>query len=348
MKLPQKVKPEEKFITKMPKVELHIHLEGAIPFEMIFDFIQRSATETDIKSLDDLKAKFKYTNFTDFIKTFVWQTSFIKRYDDFEKISYSVLKNLAAQNVKYVEAFCSPADFHRNGLTTEGILECLIKGKEKAFKDFGIRCQLIVDLVRNYGPEKAFQTLQEVTPFLGKGVIGIGLGGIESRFPPELFENVYRKAKELGFKLTAHAGEDAPAKSIWSAIQRLEIQRIGHGVRAYEDPKLLSFLKEKQLPLELCPTSNVMTGICKSIKDHPIKKYFEDGLLVTLNSDDPTMFETSINQEYLLLHKELGFSLEKLKIISTNGIKASFLTENEKISLNNIFEKEFKLLHKIL
>lgn len=334
----------EEFIAKMPKVELHIHLEGAIPLPLMLEFIKRNNQQNSIKSVNELAKKMKYKDFSDFIKRWLWLTSFIKYYDDFQQIAYCVLKELAKQNIKYVEAFCSPRDFHRNGLKISSIIENLIKGKEKAEKDFNIQCKLIVDLVRNYGPKKGFETLEEITPYLGKGVIGIGLGGSEKEVSCEVFEEVFKEARSRGFKLTAHAGEEAGARSIWTAIEKLHIQRIGHAAKAYQDPKLIHFLAQHQIPIEVCPTSNIKTGIFNSIKQHPIKKYFQQNLLITINSDDPSMFRTSLNQEYLLLYKKLNFNAEQLKTLSLNGIKASFLPEEQKKQMFFTFHKEFNAL----
>ncbi|MEW6456662.1 MAG: adenosine deaminase [Acidobacteriota bacterium] len=336
----------EQFITEMPKVELHLHLEGAIPLEMLFNLIQREGKDPSIKSLDDLRRKLTYTDFAHFIEVWTWKNTFIKEERDFEEISYQMLNSLSKQNVKYVEAFYSPGDYWRQNLSTQGITEYLIKGREKAYHDFGIRCELIIDLIRDHGPEIGMQRLEEVTPYLGKGVIGIGLGGSEQDFPVDPYAFVYKEAKRRGFRLTAHAGEVVGAQSIWNAIKKLGVERIGHGVRVYEDFQLMSLLKERQIPLEMCVLSNVKTGICASVDVHPIRKYFEDGLMVTVNSDDPTMFNTSLTQEYLLLAQKLNFTLEEIKRLIINGIEASFMSSQDKEIMKSQFEKEWEELYK--
>jgi adenosine deaminase len=334
----------EQIIAEIPKVELHLHLEGAIPLEILFQFIQRKEPSSSIKSLDELRQKFTYTDFAHFIELWLWKNTFIKDEGDFEEIAYQVLRNLSIQHVKYVEAFYSPGDYWRQGMSIQGITESIMAGKERASQDFGIQSELIIDLIRDHGPEKGIRYLEEVTPYLGKGVIGIGIGGKEQGFPPNPYVDVYQEAKKRGFRLTAHAGEAAGAHSIWAAVEKLGVERIGHGLRAYEDPQLVSLLKERQIPLEMCVISNVKTGVCDAIESHPIKDYFQKGLLVTVNSDDPTMFNTSINQEYLALIQQLGFTLNELKQLSMNGLEASFLSNEDKKAMRVQFETEWQQL----
>jgi len=336
----------EPFIWKIPKVELHLHLEGAIPLPTLLNFIQKRGKDNSLKNLGDLKKRLVYSNFTQFIKVWLWKNSFITEYEDFEELAYQVLQSLSQQNVKYVEAFYSPRDFtfRNKKLSACGITESLIKGKKKAFDDFGIRSELIVDLGRDYGPRMGMGLVKELAVYLGLGLIGIGLGGSEKLFPAGLFTKVYREARNRGFRLTAHAGEAAGAKSIWAALDKLETERIGHGLRAYEDPRLIDYLKERQIPLEVCVVSNIKTQVCKTFKEHPIRNYFQDGLMVTINSDDPTMFDTSITNEYLVLVQRFGFSLEEIRKINLNSIKASFMSDKEKDSMRGTFNKEWEEL----
>ncbi|MFX1511158.1 MAG: adenosine deaminase [Promethearchaeota archaeon] len=334
----------EKIIGKMPKIELHIHLGGAIPLETLYSLIQKQGGDPDIRTIQDLERKLIYTDFEHFIDVWTWKNSFIKEQRDFEEITYEVLRNLSKQNVNYLEAFYSPGDYCRQGLTTQDITENIIKGKKRAYHEFGIRCELIVDLIRGHGPEIGIQRLDEVTPYLGQGIIGIGLGGNEKSFPADPYTRVYKEAKRRGFRLTAHAGEGVGPKSIWTALKKLNCERIGHGVRAKEDPRLLLFLKEKQIPLEICVASNVKTKVCKSVRSHPIRQYFNEGLMVTVNSDDPTMFNSSITQEYLILAQKLNFTLKEIKKLTINGIEASFMSNKDKKSMKHFFDREWQRL----
>ncbi|MFQ5821258.1 MAG: adenosine deaminase [Candidatus Heimdallarchaeota archaeon] len=333
-----------KLIEEMPKTELHLHLEGAIPLETLYELILRGGGDPSIQTIEDLEKKLTYTDFAHFIDVWTWMTSFIKEDRNFEEIAYQVLRNLSEQNVKYVEAFYSPGDYWRLGLSVQKITEYMIKGKQRAYNDFGIRSELILDLVRNHGPDVGIQRLEEVTPYLGKGVIGIGLGGSEQKFPADPYAYVYKEAKRRGFRLTAHAGEAVGPNSIWAALKKLRCERIGHGVRAKEDPQLIPFLKECQIPLEICVISNVKTKVCESVESHPIKQYYEDGLMVTVNSDDPTMFNTSITQEYLVIAQKLNFTVNDIKQLTMNGIEASFMSEKEKEAMKAQFAREWHQL----
>ncbi len=336
----------EQFISEIPKVELHLHLEGAIPLPTLLNFIRKRDGNKTIRNLEDLKKRLVYSNFTQFIKVWLWKNSFITAYEDFEELAYQVLQSLSQQNVKYVEAFYSPRDFtFRNEKLSAGrITESLIKGKKRAFDDFGIRSELIIDIVRDYGPRMGMDLMNELAGFLGRGIIGIGLGGSENLFPAGLFNKVYQKARDRGFRLTAHAGEAAGAKSIWAALDELGTERIGHGLRAYEDSRLIEYLKERQIPLEICVVSNIKTQVCKTFKEHPVRNYFKNGLMVTINSDDPTMFDTSITNEYLVLIKEFEFSLEEIRKINLNSIEASFMPNNKKDLMKKTFNQEWEEL----
>lgn len=334
----------EELIREIPKTELHLHLEGAIPLETLYALIQKRGGDPTIETLEDLERKLVYTDFAHFIELWMWKNTFIREERDFEDITYQVLRQLSAQNVKYLEAFYSPGDYQPQGLTVEGITEHLIKGKERAYHDFGIGCELIVDLIRGDGIDVAMQRLDEVEPYLGKGVIGVGLGGSEHKYPADPYAPVYKEARRRGFRLTAHAGEAAGPSSIWAAIRKLGCERIGHGARAYEDPDLVAYLKEQQIPLELCVVSNVRTRVFESVESHPIRQYYDQGLMVTVNSDDPVMFNTTLTQEYMMLAQRLNFTVEDLRQLTLNGVDASFLSQREKEVMKDQFVGEWRQL----
>jgi len=331
----------EQFIRDMPKVELHLHMEGSIPPETLLGFIKRKGTEPDIQTVEDLNARLTCRDFPHFIEVWTWKNTFIQDEKDFKVIAHDVLADLSRQNVKYVESFFAPGDYRRMGLSMPRIIKYVIQGKEKAEADTGIRCNLIIDFIRDHGPEIGFERLEEATPYLNKGVIGVGIGGSEQLFPPEPYEALYREAKERGFRLTAHAGEVAGAESMWGAIKTLGVERIGHGVRANEDPELVEYLAEHQIPLEMCPVSNVKTGVCESIKEHPIREYFDRGLMGTVNADDPAMFNSSLTEDYLALAGDLDFDMDEIRRLATNGIDASFLSNAEKAAMYSAFQKEW-------
>jgi adenosine deaminase len=200
--------------------------------------------------------------------------------------------------------------------------------------------RLVADLVRDFGPEKAAVTLAEVAEVKDYGVIGIGIGGSEHDFPPEPFQQVYRQARKQGFCTSAHAGEAAGPESVWGAIRALKVDRIGHGTRAGEDQALLDYLVEKQIPIEMCPISNLRTGVVASIAQHPIREFFERGLLVTVNTDDPKMFGNTLAEEYQVLVDCLGFSKDQVRRLIMNAIQASWLPAVQKADLARSFETD--------
>jgi adenosine deaminase len=328
------------FIAAMPKAEIHIHLEGAIPIETLYSFARRTGAGSGVGTLADLKRRLAYRDFSHFIEMWTWKNTFITGYADFEVMAYEVLRSLSGQNIRYVEAHYSPGDYRRQGLETAGITESILAGAERAGEDFGIGCGLILDLVRDHGPDIGMLRLEEATPYLGRGVVAVGLGGSEHDFPPGVYAPVYREARRRGFHLTAHAGEAAGPGSILEAVEALDVERIGHGVRAHEDPEVIALLRARGIPLEMCIVSNLRTGVVASVDDHPVRSYFDQGLFVTVNSDDPVMFNTTLEDEYLALAGDLGFSLDEIKEIALNAVRASFLPAEAKRLMLAEFESD--------
>jgi adenosine deaminase len=316
----------------IPKVELHLHLEGAIPLEALWTLCQKYGSDPAIPNIAALEQRFAYKDFPHFIETWVWKNQFLREYEDFTFIAEQVARDLARQNIIYAEAFYSPGGFNEDGLTTQELTVAIRRGLDRVPE---IEIALITDLIRDLGPEYAAITLHDVNEVRDLGVIGIGIGGSEQKYPPEPFAAVYEQAQQMGFHTGAHAGEAAGAASIWGAIHSLRVERIGHGTRAEEDPALLDFLAENQIPLEMCPISNLRTGVVNAIDQHPIRRYFERGILVTVSSDDPKMFGNSLAQEYATLESELGFSPAEIHQLIENAVQASWLPADRKKILSN-------------
>lgn len=325
-------------IKKMPKAEIHLHLEGAFTFDFLFGLIQKYGSIPEINSIDDLKNKFIFKDFPNFIETWFWKNQFFKKPEDFEESTYRTLENLSLQNVIYTEVFFSPWDFVPGGLKMEEIAEATLSGIHKAENDFPIKCGLIADIVRDYGNKDAMSRLLQTTPFLNRGIVGVGLGGNEIDFPPILFKEIFLEARKNDIRTTVHAGEAAGPESIFSALIDLKTERIGHGVRAVEDPELVEYLYEKQVPLEVCITSNLKTKVFPSLKNHPFDEFYRKGLMVTINSDDPAMFGADITDELYLLYNSLKYSYNDLKQITLNSFKSSFLSESEKKPFFDVVE----------
>ncbi|MFH0778118.1 MAG: adenosine deaminase [Candidatus Eisenbacteria bacterium] len=318
------------WLERIPKVELHLHLEGAIPHPALWELIRKYGGDPSVPTPEALEGKFAYRDFPHFIETWVWKNNFLREYDDFTLIAESVARDLGRQNVIYAEVFFSPGDFARHGLKTQRITEAIRKGLSRVSE---VEVALVPDLIRDFGPEKAVRTLAEVNEVKELGVVGVGIGGSEQEFPPEPFQHVYEKAREFGFYTSAHAGEAAGAESIWGAIRALRVNRIGHGTRAREDGDLLTYLAEHKIPLEMSVTSNVRTGAVASLESHPIGDYFDRGILVTVNTDDPKMFGSSLAEEYRLLVQRLGFSMDEIRCLMLRSVEVSWLAEDKKTRL---------------
>ena len=323
--------------SKLPKVELHVHLEGAIPHGALFDLIQKYGGDPSLPDVTALARRFEFKNFAQFIEAWSWKNQYLREYEDFSHIAELTARDMANQNIRYAEMFFSPSLFVRHGLEVQELIHAVRIGLSRVPE---IETSLIADLVRDYGPESEMTTLKRLNEVKRDGVIGIGLGGSEHEFPPEPFKSLYEEAHRMGFHVTAHAGEAAGPESIWGAIRHLHVDRIGHGTRAHEDPELLDYLREHRIPLELCPVSNVRTGVVSAIAEHPIREYFERGLIISVNTDDPTMFGTTLDKEYELLVQECGFTRQEICRLILLGVESSWLPEDQKKSLATSFEKE--------
>jgi adenosine deaminase len=331
------LKSDLDWFEKVPKIELHLHLEGAIPYSELWKLVQKYGGDSSLPDLETLKSRFEYRDFPHFIETWVWKNRFLREYEDFAFIAEAVARDLARQNIRYAEIFYSPPDFTRYGLKTQELTEAIRKGLSRVSD---IEIALVADLVRDWGPEKAVHTLAEVAEVRNLGVIGIGMGGSEQTYPAGLFATIYEDARRHGFHTTAHSGEVGGAGSMWDVIHHLRVERIGHGTHAEEDGRLVDYLAKEQIPLEICPLSNVRTGVVKSIAEHPVRRYFERGLVVTINTDDPQMFGNSLAEEYRMLEERLGFSRKEICALILQGIRASWLSQEKKQRLINTFYME--------
>jgi adenosine deaminase len=314
----------------MTKVELHLHLEGALPQEAMWDLVQKYGGDPEIPDRAALQRRFAYRDFPHFLEVWHWKNRFIREYEDFRFLSEAVARDLARQNIRYAEVFFSPGDFERMGMVTQRIAEAVRAGLARVP---AVTVALVADLVRDTGPAKAARTLAEVTEVRDSGIIGIGIGGSEHAAPPEPFAGVYEEARRLGFHTSAHAGEAAGPASVWGALRALRAERIGHGTRAQEDAKLVDFLAEHAVPLEMCPLSNLRTGVVASLEEHPVRRFFNRGLRVTINTDDPQMFGNSLAEEYRQLSEKLGFTMADIRRLVANAVDASWASVETKAKL---------------
>jgi adenosine deaminase len=313
-----------------PKVELHLHLEGAIPVATLWQLSQRYG-DPQTRSLEELTARFEYRDFPHFIETWQWMLPFIRTPEDWTLVAQAVAASLAEQHVVYAEASISPTDFRQHGLSVADIATAVRRGLDAVT---GTRVNLLVDLVRDTGPEWCARTLEQVIEVAPEaGIVGITIGGSEHAFPPAPYAGVYRRAGEAGLGRSVHAGEAGGPENVWTALDELGADRIGHGVRAVEDPALVDRLVAERVPLEVCPTSNLRTGVVASWAAHPVVALVERGACVTVNSDDPTYFGCSLAGEL----RQVA-ALTKLDLVSATraAIDASFADAAERSRLHRL------------
>ncbi|MBS7620152.1 adenosine deaminase [Candidatus Bathyarchaeota archaeon] len=326
-------------IKALPKLEQHIHIVGSVRPETLLWLVEEAGVEFP-NSLKEVEQFFQYKDFDHFISVYSKVNDCITDERQFERIVYEMLEKEAQCNVKHVEAIFSTYDHVRRGLNHGLMIKALNRGIRKAREELGVGCTIRVDLVRNYGSEVGMKVLDLIEEE-HENIVAIDLGGSEGGFPPAPYKEAFKRAGEMGLHLVAHAGEVSGPKSVWDAINYLGVERIGHGVSVSMDPSLLGFIKKQGITIEACPVSNVKTGVVPSINQHPIRRFYDEGLSVSVNSDDPSMFRTDMNQEYLQLNRELGFTVVDLFNISLNAVASSFLPETQKRRMIEEFQKEY-------
>ena len=323
------------FIRRLPKAELHLHLEGTILPATLVELSARH--DSPHLTLAEAEALYRFTDFTEFIECFKAITRRLKDPEDYELAAWRMMQRLNAQGVVHAEVFISVGVIYmwRNfdPRAFEPIFAALERARERAARELDLSLYWIFDAVRHFTVEEAervFRKAAELRPRY-PSIVGIGLGGDERRTGSEAFRALYAEAAQAGLRLTNHAGETTGPEAIWEALS-IGSERIGHALSAIQDEKLLQELKARSAStaLELNPTSNVRTGVCPSFAAHPLRPYFDRGLLVTLNSDDPALFGSDLANEFLLAHTQQGFTREELRRLAANSIQASFLPEAEK------------------
>lgn len=335
------------FIRNLPKAELHLHLEGSVDPRTLAELSEKHNTPFPWESNrykpladshrplteDEAAALYRYTDFTGFLMAFKAVTERLRDPEDFELITYRLIEKLAAQKVLHAEVFVSVGVIFWRGQQFHELFEGMERGRIRGEKDFGTTLYWIFDAVRHFGPAEGEKVLAQAMLFKDRNVIGIGIGGDERQAGPEPFADVYAKAARHGLHLSVHAGETVGPQSIWGALDALKAERIGHALHAWPDKVLMERLVREQIPLELCISSNVRTACCHDVKAHPIRRYFEAGALVTLNTDDPEMFQTTLNHEYQLAKDYFEFTDDELRQVAANSFRASWLPEERKQEL---------------
>ena len=332
------------FIQSLPKAELHLHLEGSVDPPTLSQLSRRhntpilpennnygespdsgrELTERDVAEL------YRYRDFTGFMMAFKAVTERLRSPEDYELITYRLVQRLAAENVLHAEVYVSVGVVLWRGFDFDAIFEGLERGRERGRRESGTSLLWIFDAVRHFGAEAAERVVDKAIQFRDRNVVGIGIGGDERRGPADWFRNAYSRARKHGLRLTAHAGETTGPESIAASLDVLGAERIGHGLSAVQSPELMRRMAAAHIPIEVCLSSNVRTGCCASLDQHPVKNYVAEGMMVTLNTDDPAMFGTSLSREYQLAQDTFGFPDEHLRELAKNSFRSSFLAEERK------------------
>ena len=300
------------FLLEMPKAELHLHLEGSVEPETLHELDPSTPVE-------EFRALYRYADFDAFLKAFGVIGKRLRTPDDYALITRRLLERLAAQNVRYAEIILAAGVV----LWKEQEFAPIFDAVRAAADRSPVEVQWIFDAVRQFGPEQGMQVAQWAAERAGQGVVALGIGGSEERGPAEWFTEIYAFAKSAGLRLVAHAGESAGPESVWAAL-RLGAERIGHGIASIRDPALLRHLREHDIPLEICITSNLVTGVVKRIEDHPVRRLYDAGVPIVLNTDDPAMFRCALVGEYRLAAEAFGFTESELEGIASNAFRYRF------------------------
>ena len=323
------------FIRRLPKAELHLHLEGAILPSTLVELSSRHDARP--LTLAEAEALYQFTDFTGFLNAFKAVTAQLIGPEDYELAAWRMMEHLAAQGVVHAEVYIAVGVIYhwrdKDSAAVEPIFATLERARLRAERELGLSIYWIFDAVRHFSIEEAervFRKAAELKP-THSSIVGIGLGGDERRTGSAPFRALYAQSAQAGLRLTNHAGETTGPEAIWEALS-IGSERIGHAVSVLQDEKLVQELKARSIPLELCPTSNLRTGVCPSFAAHPLRRLFDLGLMVTLNSDDPAFFGSDLANEYLLVHTEQGFTRDELRQLAANSFRASFLPEETKSS----------------
>ena len=327
-------------ISNMPKAELHLHIEGSLEPEMMLKLARKNNVKIPFSSIEEIKKAYKFNNLQEFLDIYYQGASVLITENDFYDLTYAYLNKAHEQNIVHTEIFFDPQTHTERGINFNTFFNGIYKATVDAKKELGITSFVIMSFLRHLSEKDAFETLEMSLPFKNK-IIGIGLDSSELGNPPEKFERVYKKAKELGFKLVAHAGEEGPVDYIWSSLNILKVDRIDHGNTSINDKKLVNYLVENKIALTICPLSNLELKVSTDLTKHPIKKMLDLGMVATVNSDDPAYFGGYVNENFMKITENLNLTINEIRILAKNSFTASFLDENKKNIWINKVEKYF-------
>ena len=328
------------FIEKMPKVELHLHIEGSFEPELMFAIAQRNNIELPYKNVQEVKNAYNFNNLQEFLDIYYAGASVLLYEQDFYDLTWAYLQKIHSENVIHTEIFFDPQTHTDRGVSFDTVIKGIHRALEDAKAEFGITYKLIMSFLRHLSEEEAFKTLEQALPY-SSWIDAVGLDSSEVGNPPSKFERVYAVAKQAGFMLVAHAGEEGPAEYVYEALDLLKIDRVDHGNRSLENADLVDRLVAEKMALTVCPLSNLKLKVVKDLKDHPLKIMLNKGLLATVNSDDPAYFCGYMNDNFLAVTEALNLSKDNLYQLSINAIAGSFADEDRKVVLKRKVDAYF-------
>ena len=317
------------FIRGMPKAELHIHIEGSLEPEMMFELAERNGVALRYASAEEARRAYDFGDLQSFLDLYYEGMQVLLHEQDFYDLTWSYLQKVSEQNVRHAEIFFDPQAHTGRGVPFETVISGIHSALVDAERQLGVSSKLIMCFLRHLSAEEAMETLNDSLPFRER-IVGVGLDSSEIGHPPRDFKTVFDRAREDGLLTVAHAGEEGPPEYIWQALDDLKVSRIDHGVRCTEDPKLVKRLREEQVPLTVCPLSNVKLRIFDTIQDHNLKRMLEFGLRVTLNSDDPAYFGGYVDENFYAAQEGLHLSRDDVYELTKNSFEASFLDAESK------------------
>jgi len=332
------------FIMRLPKAELHLHIEGTFEPELMFQIAERNNIKLKYDSVEELKEAYNFNNLQDFLDIYYQGASVLMKEQDFYDLTWAYLRKARSQGVHVVEMFFDPQTHTDRGIPFATVIDGIHRAIRDARHLLEIDARLIMSFLRHLPEESALETLKQAIPHKDK-FFAVGLDSSEVGNPPSKFQNVYKQAHKQGLIAVAHAGEEGPADYVWEALDLLKVRRIDHGNRALDDKKLIKELAKRQIPLTTCPLSNLKLRVIKNLEDHPIRTMIEHDLLATINSDDPAYFGGYIGDNYVAMAEALKLTKYELINLAKNSFKASFLSEDDKYQyLKNIdiFVEEYQ------
>ena len=317
------------FIKKVPKAELHLHIEGTLEPEHMFDLAKRNNVLIPYNNVEEIKSAYNFKNLDSFLNIYYQGSKVLIHEKDFFDLTWAYILKCKEDNIVHTEIFFDPQSHLDRGISFDIVINGISKALDKANLEFGLTSKIIMCFLRHLDEESGFKVLDQALKYKNK-IVGVGLDSSELGNPPKKFEKLFQKARDEGFLTVAHAGEEGPPEYIWDSINLLQVKRIDHGVQSLKDEKLVDLLIKEQIPLTVCPLSNIKLCVFDKIENHNLKKMLNKGLRVMVNSDDPAYFGGYLNKNLIETQLALDLSLEEIKTLIINSFKSSFLKDDKK------------------